>query len=93
MRSATSYLAIYLLFIIVTVLLISLDGLDLETNLTATLACINNVGPGMGKVGPTGNFSVYSLPSRLILSLNMLLGRLEIMPMIILFSPSTWKKH
>lgn len=92
-RSATSYLALYLVIIVATVLLISLDGFDTETNLTATLACINNVGPGLGAVGPTGNFAGYSLFSQLLLSLNMLLGRLEIMPMFILFSPSTWKKH
>jgi len=92
-RSATSYLSIYLVLIIVTVLLISPDGYNLETNLTATLACINNIGPGLGEVGPTGNFADFSVFSKLLLSLNMLLGRLEIIPMIVLFSPSTWKKH
>jgi iron(III) transport system permease protein len=81
------------LLIVLTVLLLSLDGYSLETNLTATLACINNIGPGLKEVGPTGNFAGYSLFSQVLLSLNMLLGRLEIMPVLILLSPGSWKKH
>ena len=92
-RSATGYLALYVILIVLTVLLLSLDGYSLETNLTATLACINNIGPGLKEVGPTGNFAGYSLFSQVLLSLNMLLGRLEIMPVLILLSPGSWKKH
>ena len=92
-RSATSYLALYLILFVLTVLLLSIDGYSLETNLTATLACINNVGPGLKEVGPAGNFSCYSLFSQALLTLNMLLGRLEIIPMLILLSPYSWKKH
>lgn len=92
-RSATGYLALYFILIVLTVLLLSLDGYSLETNLTATLACINNIGPGLKEVGPTGNFAGYSLFSQVLLSLNMLLGRLEIMPVLILLSPGSWKKH
>lgn len=92
-RSATGYFALYMSLIITTVLVISIDGFSFETNFTAALSCINNIGPVLGDIGPTGNFSGYSALSKLILSLNMLLGRLEIMPMVILFSPLTWKKR
>ncbi len=92
-RSATSYLAIYITLIALSVLAISVDGFGLETNLTATLACINNIGPGLAEVGPVGNFSGYSYFSKIVLSLDMLFGRLEIMPMMILFSPMTWRKR
>ena len=92
-RSATGYISIYLLIVIVTVFLVSIDGFGLETNLTATLACINNIGPGLAEVGPVGNFSGFSAFSKTLLSLNMLIGRLEIMPMIILMSPLAWKKR
>ena len=91
-RSAANYFSLYLLLIAMCTLLISLDGYGLTTNLTATLACINNVGPGLGLVGPLGNFSIYSNFSTLLLSFVMLFGRLEIIPMLILLSPSTWRK-
>ena len=75
--------------------LISLfDPMDLETNITATVTCFNNVGPGLGKlVGPAGNFSAYSGASKIVLSFAMLFGRLEILPMMIAFIPSTWTKR
>lgn len=92
-RSATGYLALYVILLVLTVLLLSIDGFGLETNLTATLACINNVGPGLKEVGPASNFAGYSLFSQALLSLNMLLGRLEIMPVLILLSPRSWKKQ
>ena len=92
-RSATGYISIYVILIIMTTLFISIDGYGLETNLTATLACINNIGPGLAEVGPIGNFSGFSAFSKVLLSLNMLLGRLEIMPMLIFFSPMAWKKR
>ncbi len=88
-RGAVNYLALYISIIVLTALAISVDGFDFTTNLTATLTCINNVGPGLNIVGPLGNFGEYSIFSKLLLTLNMLLGRLEIMPLLILFSPST----
>ena len=91
--SAASYLTLYFSLILVSMLAISIDGFDLESNITAVLACINNIGPGLGAVGPMGNYGGYSYFSKIVLSLNMLLGRLEIIPMIILFSPTTWKKR
>ena len=91
-RSAISYFAIYIVIIISSALLISVDGLDFTTNFTAAIACFNNVGPGLGLVGPMGNFSVFSYFSKIVLSFVMLFGRLEIMPMMILFSPMTWRR-
>ena len=92
-RSSLSYFAFYCAIIITTMLAISVDGLDPLTNFTAAVTCFNNVGPGLGAViGPAGNFSSFSDFSTVMLSLSMLLGRLEVFPILILFSPSTWKK-
>ena len=92
-KAANNYLSIYFLLIVVSTLLLAVDGFDLETNLTSAITCINNIGPGLGAiVGPAGNFSAFSWFAKLLLSLDMLFGRLEIMPMIILFSPSTWRR-
>ena len=92
-RTATGYLTIYFVIIIVATFIISIDGFSFETNVTAALTCLNNVGPGLGAVGPAGNFAGYSLFSKSILSLTMLIGRLEIMPMLILLSPLAWRKR
>ena len=73
--------------------MISLDGFSVGTNFSATLACFNNIGPGLEAVGPTCNYSAYSPLSKLVLSFAMLAGRLEIFPMLILLSRSTWKKQ
>ena len=89
----TSYFAIYMLLLLGSVLCISVDGLDFTTSFTAVVSCINNIGPGLGEVGPTGNFSHFSALSKLILSLDMLAGRLELYPLLIALSPSTWKKN
>ncbi len=91
-RSAVNYITLYLTVFIVSALAISVDGFSFETNFTGTLACLNNIGPGLGKVGPAGNYADFSVFSKIILSFDMLFGRLELMPMIILFSPSTWRK-
>ncbi len=90
LHHVSNYISIYVSIIIVTTLLLSIDGFGLETNLTATLACVNNIGPGLGMVGPVGNFAAYSYFSKILLSLDMLIGRLEILPMLIFFSPRTW---
>ena len=84
---------IYVIIICVSVLLLSIDGFDLVTNLSAELACFNNIGPGLGAVGPMSNYSAYSGFSKILLSLNMLLGRLEIFPILVLFTPQMWKKR
>ena len=73
-------------------LLLSLDNLSLETNFTAVMACLNNIGPGLDLVGPTSNYSHFSDLSKLTLIFNMLLGRLEIFPMLVMLSPRTWKR-
>jgi len=86
------YMTIYCAVAAVSFLIVSLDNFSLETNLTAVLSCLNNIGPGLGEVGPTGNFSGFSAGSTVVLILNMLIGRLEIFPMLFLFAPSNWKR-
>ena len=85
------YFAIYMICFVAAFLLISFEPFGIETNLSATAACFNNIGPGFGGVGPTMNYSAYTDFSKIVLSLAMLLGRLEIFPIIIAFSPSVWK--
>ena len=93
LKGVTSYLGIYCLCIVEFLFLISLDKFgDIETNISAVIACFNNIGPGFGGVGPMSNYSGYNDISTLTLSMAMLFGRLEIFPMIIFFSPSTWTK-
>ena len=91
-RTTSNYLAIYSLILVISALLISVDGFTLETNLSASLTCLSNVGPGLGAVGPAGNFAGYSAFSKIVLTLEMLVGRLEFFPLLIFFSPSTWKR-
>ena len=86
------YLVSYVLVLLISLLVISLDGFDLETNFTAVMATLNNIGPGLSMVGPTGNFNSYSTLSKLVLTFDMLAGRLELYPMLLLFSPGTWRK-
>ncbi len=95
LRSATGYLTVYIIVTIATVLLISFDRniMDMETNLTAAISCVNNIGPALGEFGAFGNFSIYSDFSQLVLSFAMLFGRLELVPMLVLFSPYAWKKR
>ncbi len=91
-QNAYSYLSTYCAIILASVLLIAVDDFSLETNITAVLACLNNIGPGLDMVGPTGNFSQFSGLGKLVLSFDMLVGRLEIFPMLLLFVPSAWRK-
>ena len=93
LSNTNAYLAAYVVIIIVSTLLISLDGFNFETNFSAVLACFNNIGPGMAAVGPTCNFAAYSVFSKIILSINMLAGRLEIFPILALMSHSTWTRR
>ena len=93
LSNTNAYLAAYVVILIISTLLISLDGFGFETNLSAVLACFNNIGPGMAAVGPTCNFAAYSMFSKIILSLDMLAGRLEIFPILVLLSGSTWTRR
>ncbi len=86
------YFLVYFLIFFVFFLLVSLDNLDFESAFTSVAACFNNVGPGLGSVGPDANFAHLSVFSKLLLSASMLLGRLEIFPILVAFSLTTWKK-
>ena len=90
--NANAYLAAYMVILFLSFLIISLDNFSVGTNFTAVLACFNNIGPGLEAVGPTCNFSAYSTLSKLVLSFDMLAGRLEIFPILVLFSRSTWRR-
>ena len=83
----------YILIFTVSVLLLSLERFDLITVFTAVAACINNIGPGLEVVGPMGNYAQFSPAAKLLLSFDMLVGRLEIFPMLLLFAPSIWKRR
>ena len=87
------FFAAYVLLLLGSMLVVALDGFDLVSTSTAVLTCVGNVGPGLGMVGPAGNFSEFSILSKLVLSFDMLAGRLEIFPMFILFAPRTWKRN
>ena len=91
-RSTNVFLIVYLLIFIFSILLVSLDNKDLITNFTAVASTLNNIGPGLGDVGPLGNFSGFSNFSKLVMTFDMLAGRLELFPLLLLFMRSTWKK-
>ena len=90
--NTNAYLSAYAIILFLSFLLLSLDGFPTETNFSAVLACFNNIGPGLELVGPTCNFSGFSTLSKLVLILDMLAGRLEIFPILVLFSADTWKR-
>lgn len=90
--SVSAYLTVYIVIFCVTMLIVAMDGFDIETNISAVAACFNNIGPGLSAVGPAANYSGFSPLSKLILSVAMLLGRLEIYPILLTLSPSTWVK-
>ena len=92
-RSALSFLVCFVLIFIGSCLLISIDNYDLTTNFTAVAATMGNIGPGLSAVGPTQNFAFFSPLSKLVLSFDMLAGRLELFPMLLLFTPATWRKN
>ena len=91
-RSVNVFMVSYLVIFAFSLLAISIDNMDFTTNFTAVAATINNIGPGLAGVGPTKNFAGYSDFSTIVLTLDMLIGRLEIFPMLVLFSPHAWKK-
>lgn len=92
LRSVNVFLVSYVMIFAVSVLLISLDNFDFTTNFTAVAATINNIGPGLAMVGPTQNFGAFSNFSKLVLIFDMLVGRLELFPVLILFAKNTWTK-
>lgn len=92
-RATNVYLASYFFIMLLSLLLISLDNIDFTSNFTGVVAMLNNIGPGLGKVGPTGNYSIFSNFSKIVLIFDMLAGRLEIFPMLIILKPACWKKY
>ena len=92
-RSVSVYMVVFLMVYVLSVLLLSLDKFDMVTNFTAVLATINNIGPGLGEVGPCGGFAGFNYFSKIIIIFDMLAGRLELYPILLLMAPGLWKKH
>jgi len=88
-----TFFSLYMLILFGSGLLVCLDGFDFTTSFTATVACLCNVGPGLGLVGPMGSFAIFSAPVKLLLSLLMLLGRLELFSIVMLFFPEAWRRR
>ena len=91
-RNVCSFFVLYVMVFVVSLILISFDKMDFVSNISGVIATLNNIGPGLEVVGATGNYGSYSAVSKLIFSANMLLGRLELLPLFVLFSPRTWKR-
>lgn len=92
-RGTFAYMVAYMLIFFASFLIVAVvDGYDIETTFSSIAACINNIGPGLGKAGPMSNFAFFSPVSKIILILDMLLGRLEIFPILLLFYPSVWRE-
>ena len=91
-RTLYAYYGVYCVIALLTVMLLSLEGFSFETSVSAMLCTLNNIGPGFGKVGPTGNFGVFSTASKLLIIFDMLVGRLEIFPILLLFAPGVWTR-
>ena len=91
-RSTNVYMGVYIFIFAFSMLLIALNNFDLITNFSAVAATLNNIGPGLSLVGPSGNFSMFSDFSKLVLIFDMLAGRLELFPLLLLFVPNTWKR-
>ena len=92
LRSANVFLVVYFVLLLTSMLLISVDEFDFSTNFTSVVTVLNNIGTGLNLVGPTQNFSIFSPFSKFVLMFDMLAGRLELFPMMILLMPSTWKR-
>lgn len=92
LRSTNVFLVIYFVILLISTLLVSVDEFDFTTNFTAVASMLNNIGPGLNLVGPTQNFSIFSVFSKFVLMFDMLAGRLELFPLMILLMPSTWRK-
>ena len=92
LRSLNAYIIVYFMIFAVSTLVISLDNFDFMTSFSAVAANLNNIGPGMSVVGPASNYSMMSYLSKTVLIFDMLAGRLELFPMLVLLSPGTWKR-
>ena len=92
LKAVSTFFTSFMLLLITGSFLVSLDGYDMATNFSAVLSSLSNIGPGMSLIGPTGNYNIFSYGSKMVLTVMMLIGRLEIFPILILFSPSTWKR-
>ncbi len=90
-KTALCYMTMYVFVVLLSVLLVSIDNFDMTTNVTAVLATLNNIGPGLNAVGPTGNFGGFSVFSKIVLMFDMLVGRLELFPVLALFAPGMWR--
>ena len=90
-RTVNAYFVVYILIFFASMIVISIDNHDFMTTFSSVLTTLNNVGPGFSDVGPTCNFGFFSVPSKLVLTFNMLAGRLELFPMLLLFNPATWR--
>lgn len=93
MFGTTAYMSAYMIIMIVSIMIVALDGKDLETTISSVICTFNNIGPGLRVVGTTGNFSSFSDLAKLVLSFDMLLGRLEIFPLLFMLSPGVWKRN
>lgn len=93
LQGVHNYFNVYMMLIMLSTVLVSLDGFDMITTFTAVITCLNNVGPGMELVGPMGNFSQFSAPVKYLLSFDMLAGRLELYPMLAMFAPRLWRRR
>lgn len=91
-RATNVFLSAYMIIFVASVLLVSLDGNEMVTNFTAVAATLNNIGPGLELVGPASNFAFLSSPAKLVLVFDMLAGRLELFPMLVLFTPDAWRR-
>ena len=91
-RATNVYVAAYIFIFAASFFLISLNGFDMVTNFTAVAATLNNIGPGLEMAGPMQNFGCFADPAKLVLIFDMLAGRLEIFPMLVLFLPDTWRR-
>lgn len=90
-KTALCYMSVYVFILLISVLLVSMDNFDMTTNFTAVLATMNNIGPGLSAVGPTGNFGGFGAFSKIVLMCDMLVGRLELFPVLALFAPGMWR--
>lgn len=93
LHNVSNYFTLYIVGFFTIFIIVSADKFNFETNFSAVAACYNNIGPGFGAVGPAASYSGYSVFSKLVLSLSMLLGRLELFPLLLAFAPSTWTKR
>ncbi len=91
-KSVSAYLGLYVMTMIVSIIIVSLDNFDFATTVTSVIATLNNIGPGLGMVGPMGNYSEFSYLSKIVLMFDMLAGRLELLPIFIVLKPRIWRK-